>query len=237
MQDFNETYKIDVGLVAQTLNNSNATGAYHAMKDYHGGIAMCSSGAQAATKTTKLEVFEAKDSAGTDAQLMPSATSTVTANANVTKATVAFATVLAAQTVTINGLVFTAHATVTTAADREFSISGNDSADGDELVTLINDATYGVPGVTAVNASGTLTLTVDDPGSKTLTLSASDSTFTLATVEAQQFVEFKNFDLSAGFTHVATKVTTTGNTPVGTLLLRGTKREAVTQHVGASASL
>jgi hypothetical protein len=59
--------------------------------------------------------------------------------------------------VTINGVVFTAHATVTTKASRQFSISGNDTQDGDELAACINDATYGVPGVTAANSTGTIT--------------------------------------------------------------------------------
>lgn len=61
--------------------------------------------------------------------------------------------VTAGQTITINGLTFTAHATTTTAANREFSIAGTDTQDATELTTVLNDATYGVPGVIATQSS------------------------------------------------------------------------------------
>jgi hypothetical protein len=101
----------------------------------------------------------------------------------VTELTITLAHVLAGEAVTINGLTFTAHATTTTPANREFDISGADTAD--ELAILINDETYGVPGATAVNAAGTLTITVDDPSATTITASSSDAMFTIATVKAQ----------------------------------------------------
>ena len=63
--------------------------------------------------------------------------------------------VTAGQTVTINGLTFTAHGTTTTAANREFSIAGTDTQDAGELVTCLNDATYGVPGVTSTLGAAT----------------------------------------------------------------------------------
>lgn len=61
--------------------------------------------------------------------------------------------VTAGQTVTVNGLTFTAHGTTTTAANREFSIAGTDTQDAGELVTCLNDATYGVPGCVATQSS------------------------------------------------------------------------------------
>ena len=151
MERMYETAKTDLGVVPQTLNNSNVTGRYYAAMEYRRALAVLQVGALAATKTAKIEVFEAKDAAGTSAQLLTVATATITANTAVTEMTIALATVLAADAITIGGLVFTAHATVTTAASREFSISGNDTADGDALVTCINDATYGVPGVKAAH--------------------------------------------------------------------------------------
>ncbi len=57
--------------------------------------------------------------------------------------TLTLATVLAGEILTLDdgttSLDFTAHATVTTTANREFDISGNDTADAGELVTVIND--------------------------------------------------------------------------------------------------
>lgn len=72
---------------------------------------------------------------------------------------VTLASCAAGTTITVvgqNGIkyTFTAHATTTTAASRQFSISGTNSQDGDELVTCLNDATYGVPGYTATNIAG-----------------------------------------------------------------------------------
>ena len=63
--------------------------------------------------------------------------------------------VAANDTVTVNGLTFTAHATTTTVANREFAASGSNSADATELTTCINDPTYGVPGVTATALGST----------------------------------------------------------------------------------
>lgn len=237
MERINETQKIDLALVPQTINNTNVTGRYFSMRDYRAALAVMNVGAAAATKTVKLELFEATDADGTGGQLITGATATITANTAVTKATVALATVLAGHTVTINGVTFTAHSSTTTAANREFSIGGTDTADGDELESLINDSDYGVPGVTASNASGTLTLTVDDPGSRTLTITASNATFTIATTEAVAYVEIDHDAITDGFTHIAAKVTSTANGIVGVTLLRGSPRDTVAQYVGASATV
>lgn len=67
--------------------------------------------------------------------------------------------VTAGQTVVINGIVFTAHASATTKSTRNFSIAGTDTQDADELCACINDKTYGLVGFTASNNSGTITLT------------------------------------------------------------------------------
>jgi hypothetical protein len=235
MERMYETAKVDLGVVPQTVNNSNVTGRYYAAKEYRRALAVLQVGALAATKTAKIEIFEAMDAAGTSAQLISGATATITANAAVTEMTAALATVLAADTITINGVTFTAHATTTTAANREFSISGNDTADGDALVTCINDATYGVSGVTASNASGTVTLKATDPGETTITASSVGGTITLATTQAEAYVEVDGLGLSATYTHVGCKITSTGNGIVGALLMRGNARGTITQRVGASA--
>jgi hypothetical protein len=52
---------------------------------------------------------------------------------------------LAGGTITINGLTFTANASTTTFATRNFSIAGNDSQDVTELSKCIDDPTFGVP--------------------------------------------------------------------------------------------
>ncbi len=73
--------------------------------------------------------------------------------------TLTLASVAAGETIIIGGKTFTAHATTTTTANREFDISGTDSADGDELVTCLNDATDGIGAdYIASNASGVVTV-------------------------------------------------------------------------------
>lgn len=237
MHTLYESAKFDVAVVPQTLNNSNVTGKYFRTRDYRRALAVLQVGALAATKTAKIELFEAKDAAGTSAQLLTGATATITANAAVTEMTIALATVLATEAVTINGVTFTAHATTTTAANREFSISGNDTADAAELATLINDATYGVSGVTATAATGTITLKATDPGEATITASSAAATFTIATTQAAAYVEVNGISLSDDYTHIAAKVTSTGNGGVAALLMRGEPRGNVTQYVGASAAV
>ena len=235
MERMIESAKVDLGVAPQTLSNSSVTGNFYEAKDYRRALALLQVGALAATKTAKIEVFEAQDAAGTGAQLITGAAATIAANTAVSEMTIALATVLAGEAITINGMVFTAHATVTTPASREFSISGNDTADAAELATVLNDATYGVPGITATANSGTITLKSTVPGETTITASSAASTFTIATTKAQAYVDLDGLPLSAGFSHIGCKITSTGNGGVAALLMRGNARGPITQRVGASA--
>lgn len=235
MNRMHEAAKLDLGVVPQTLNNSNVTGRWFAMKDHRRALGVLQVGALAVTKTAKLEVFEAQDAAGTGAQLVDGAAATVAANADVAEATVVLTSVAGGEAITINGIAFTAHASTTTAANREFSISGNDTADAGELVAVINDPVYGVPGIVASNSGATVTLRASDPGAAAVTVSSAASTFTIATTLALAYVEIDGQALSDGFDHIACKITSTGNGGVAALLMRGDGRDAIAQHVGAAA--
>lgn len=237
MERMIEMAKVDLGVVPQTVNNSNVTGSYFAAKDYRRALAVLQVGALAATKTAKLEIFEATDATGTGAQLITGAAATVTANAAVTEMTVALASVANGEAITINGVTFTAHTDTTTAASRQFAIDGDNTADAAALAGLINDADYGVSGVTATANTGTITLKATDPGATTITVTTAASTFTLATTKALATVDLDGLPLSAGFSHIATKITSTGNGIVGALLLRGNARGQITQTVGALATV
>ena len=97
--------------------------------------------------------------------------------------TLTLATVLATQTLVVGGNTYTAHATTTTTANREFSISGNDAADATELAVCLNDATTGVSGVTATASGAVVNLLVDDAADGTLAAPSSlPSTITLDTI-------------------------------------------------------
>ena len=232
-----EGMKVDIGLAPVSLNG-NSTGKYYDLADYRKGIAVLQVGAMAATFTAKIEVYQATNAAAGSAKLLTGATATITANTNVTSLTLALATVLNTHTVIINGLTFTAHTDTTTVASRQFSIAGTDSQDGDELCTCINDATYGVPGITATNNAGTITLISTVPGATIITASQGvGATVTFATLSAQGYVEFDALTLESTFTHVACKVTTTSAQVVSAILLRGGQRVGISQKVGASASV
>lgn len=240
MRWLTEDAKVDIGMVGQTISNSNITGRYYDMKDYRRALAVLVDGASADTKVSTIAFMQATDGAGSGpAKAVSGATASITSPALVTKATVALSTVLAADTITINGLVFTAHATVTTKALRQFSISGDDTADAVELAACINDATYGVPGLTATASTGTITLIVANgyEGGYTITLAQSSTTFTFAQIEALAFVELdaSQMDLAGGFRFIAAKITRTGNGIAAVVLLRYRARYTPAQKVGASA--
>lgn len=236
--------KKDVALVPQTINNTNVTGKYFDMSGHRKALFTALIGAIAATKTVKLEVLQATDAAGTGAKGIPSdagqtATATVTANTKVTEMTITLANVAAADIVKINGLTFTAHANTTTASSRQFKIDGDDTADAAALTGLINDATYGVPGVTATSALGVITLKSTMPGETVITVSDQAATITPATTQALAYVEVdvSSLDITNGYQYLAPKVTSTANGIVGVELSRGDSRFEPVQNVGASASV
>jgi hypothetical protein len=216
--------KFDPALVPTSLASTNATGKYFPMKGWRKACFVCTFADMVAAGTVTLEVFQGKTRAGTSGALIAGATAV---NALLTGAqvmSVALSTFLATQTITvtpyINGtaqtaLVYTAHATVTTLASREFSISGNNTADGDELVKCLNDATYGVPGCFAVNAAGTVSLyAIDDRTTIKMASAPDDGTDVKAFVQGELIVEVdaSKMTWASGFDHLAAKVTTAGAT-------------------------
>lgn len=233
-----EGMKIDVGLAPVSLNG-NSIGVYYDLADFRKAIAVLQVGAMAATFTAKIEVFQGKDSAGGSGALLAGATGTITANTLVTSLKLTLATMLNTHTIIINGLTFTAHTDTTTVALREFAIDGGtDTLDGDELCICLNDPTYGVPGVTATNNAGVVTLVSTIPGATLITAAQGvGATCTVATLSAQAYVEIDALTLSDDFTHIACKVTTTSAQVVSATLLRGGQRVGITQKIGASASV
>ena len=237
-----EEFKIDLGLAPVSLATTNATGEYFSLADYRRVIAILQAGPIAATKTAKIEVYQATNAAAGSAALLAGATATITANTLVASVTLTLATVLNTHTVviTVGGTAysFLAHTDTTTVASRQFSISGDDTADADELAICINDVTYGVPGITAVAVTGTITLTSTVPGATVITAAQGvGATITVATLRAEAYVEVDALSLSAGFSHIATKLTTDDTIVVGATLLRGGQKTGIAQKVGASASV
>mgnify|MGYP001765569486 CR=1 FL=1 len=233
MQRLSDSSQMIVGLPPQALNSTNVTGRYINVEAGRSLRAWLIGGAMAATKTSKLELFQAINSAGGSAKAITSASATITANTLVTEATVALATAANTDIVTINGLAFTM-AAATDASAREF-------ADAAGLVTCVNHATYGVPGVAASDSGTDVTLYADQAADapKAITVSKTEvaGTITLATTAAQAYVDLVLglLDHANGFDHVAAKVTTTANTVVGVVFDFYDRRYVVDQEVGAYA--
>lgn len=229
-----EAVKYDLAVRPASLATTSATSLYFDMRHHRRAVALFTAGQAAAAATIACQLREAQDAAGTGAQDLSGALATITANTSATKVTLTLATVLAADAVTINGITFTAHATTTTASSRQFSISGADGADATELASVINNATYGVPGVTASVNSATITLISTIPGDTLISITNAASTITAATMEAVGYVEIEKGSLSDGYTHVAVKLTTSGTVIAGATLLRSEPLFPVDQAVAAS---
>jgi hypothetical protein len=236
MNKISEDVKIDVAVAPASLATTNVTGQYFSLANFRRAMFVIIAAAMAVGKTIVAQVYQAIDAAGTSSKVVTGKTVTLTANTKIKKATVTLATCTAGSAIVINGLTFTAHASTTTPANREFAISGDDTADAAALTTCINDTTYGVPGLKATSALGVVTLTADEPGDASITVVGVATIAVAATVEADAFVELEASDLDVNndFTHVALKLTTDATIVTGAVLARGEARYTPDQNVAAS---
>lgn len=226
--------KIDVSIAPQSVSGA-VTGSFFPMKNTRTVAFPFYVGAMAVGNTVAAQVVQATDSAGSGVKDVSGAACTLTANVNVSKATVTLATFTAGSTIVINGLTFTAHATVTTVANREFSIAGTDTQDAVQLVTCINDATYGVPGVTASSAAGVVTLVATNAGEASISVTGVATIGVAATVMAVGYVEVSTdlLDTNNGFIYAALKLTNSAALNVAAGLVSDRSRYQNTQYLGA----
>jgi len=195
----------------------------------------------AAAETCVATVIEATSNAGAGAAAIAGATCTITANTNANVATIVLATVLVADTVSINGVVFTA-AAAPDFPNLVFDQSGADAADAASLAACINGAAgqaallaAGCAVTAAVLAGSTVTLTVTEPGAGSITLAETGATMTLATVQAIGYIEVEDTALTNGFDHVALQLVGPATAHATMVALRGEPRyAAVPQAVAAS---
>jgi hypothetical protein len=228
-----EQVKFDNAMVPVSLNGV-ATTRYFGMNGYRKACFVVELGAMAAGVTSALALVEAQNSAGGGSQAIAALADTITANVAVTSATIECNTVIATDAIVINGLTFTG-AAAADAPNRVFAIGASDQACATNLAALINNATYGVPGVTASVADDDITLVSSDPGAVTITVSTTDGTFTIATVSAQGYIEVdaSAMDLADGFDHIGLTVTNSAAVLTSVMLLRGNGRYTPVQAVAA----
>ena len=239
MHKLNNFLKIDSALTAASHGTSAVTGAYYKMGQFRRALFVLIVGALAATKTSILQIVQATDADGNDAKNIDNATCTITANTKVNSLTITAAAVQEANTITVNGITFTG-AAAQKADERKF-LADDTSGTGNPLTATsiaacINDADYGVPGVTASADGAVVTLTVDEPGKIVITSTSSGATLTVATISAVAFVEVEatHLDEANGFTHVAAKLTNDAAANSSVTLLRGDARYTPDQVVAAS---
>jgi hypothetical protein len=236
--------KFDVGLVPQSLASTNATGYYNGMQLWNKAAFICQYGPLATTGTVKLEVFQAKDLIGTSGALITSA-SAITNATEITHVAavkqITLATFIATATITVTayinqvaqtGITYTAHATTTTIASRQFSISGSDTADAVEFCKCANDAGYGTPGIYWWPTAGAIHGQATDPWTTfTITCSVDDGTDTRLEPFGQLIVEVDRSAMSwsTGFYYLAPKVTTTATVLCGVTMVRKGRYSAPVQ--------
>lgn len=207
-----EKVKIANAMLPVSVNGASITHKFFPMAGSHRVafhvVGVAASIADAVTMI--LQTMQATDSAGTVSKVITNNAATATVPTKVIAANVTLLNAAAGSVITINGLTFTG-AAATSYADREFKADGNDAADCTALIACINDATYGVPGVTAAAGAGnSINLTVDEPGETTITISDESAGFTpIATaLEAIVEVDASNLDIAGGFDHIGCLVTT-----------------------------
>ena len=232
MRRLMEEWKIDTAVGADNYSITNTTGPYFNMEQFNEAHFTLSVGALAATKKAKIEIYQAKDAAGTDAEIVKDVAgdnivAEVTANEKVQSVTIALAATGALDTVTINGVTYTrdtksvANKKFTTAADLKECIDEHQP----ELKATV--ATTNVTVEYADTGMGTVTVSREDVGG-TITLST-NSAIVLASMMREYM---KSND---GFTHLAAKITTDGVSKMAVQLYRGnTARYAPIQASGAS---
>lgn len=231
MSRLTENLAFDLGVVGQTINNSNVTGRYFSMAGHRNAVAVVIGGAQAATKTTKIEWMQATTLAGGSAKAVASSAATGTSGTKDTVATIDLTSAANTDVVTINGVAFTKAASNDTAAG-EF-------ADDDGLVLCIAASSIANQ-VTATASSDVVTLVAKDGYAITLAKTLTGGgTITFATTQHVVIAELdaEDLDLANDFKFVAPKITCTGNGVYSVVVIRDNRRVPVTQTVQAVTAL
>lgn len=238
MNMLSEVSKLDIALVPASLNGAG-TGEFFRVNTDRKALFVVILGAMAVSATSAIQVMQASDAAGTGAKVITNNAATVTANTKVAAATLNAAASQAGDTCVINGLTFTAIANGATPAGRQFAVGTGASADTDTataLAAIINNETYGVPGVKASASAAVVTLTAIEPGDATITVVGTAVRLVAATLRAVAYVECDAsfLDINNGFNHVAIRVTNSAAILTGATLQRGSSRYAPIQTVAAS---
>jgi len=230
--------KIDVALIPASQGATAVTGEYFKMDDAQNiAFAFTATGVDN-DEGSSLQVVQATDAEGTDSKNVTGATVDLSANSGATEATVQSDDPDVDDTVTINGIVFTAKTSEDT-DDREFDQSGTDAQTATSLANCVNDADNGVPGVSATASTDTVTLTVDEPGELALDVETSDNTNLVVTATITGIVEIRDgaLDTDDNFGYAALTVDNDSDVVCGAMAIRGNLRYSAPDQVGAGLQI
>jgi len=234
-----EKYDIRTAIYPQSVSSAGTTSIYFNLAKHGKATFIWDIAPTGLTMTSTGLVYQATDEAGTDAASITATSTVVYATSNLTQATIT-PSISAGETnatVDINGLTFTAQTAgvTSTASSRQFTGStANVSTTITALAAIVNDDTYGVPGVRAYAGSAALTLYLDeDPnkyladGYEGLAITSSNTTdLTIGASHMQGIIEIEDskLTLSSNFTHVAINVINVSANYTSAVIIRGESR-------------
>jgi len=172
----------------------------------------------------------------------PTATATIIANTNATVVSITVGVVQVADTVTINGVLFTAAAAPDHPNQVFDQVSGVAATIATDLTTCINHAAaqalFVAAGgaITAAAVGAVVTLTATEAGEVVLTVVSSNAArLAIATVQAIAYIEVEDTALSAADSWVAINLVGPATANATAVLVRGDSRyQPVGQQVAAS---
>lgn len=171
-------------------------------------------GAMAAGNTLAIQIKESASADGSSSSNITGALSTATANGNVSVGTVDVSAAAAGDTVTITPSVAGTAGTAVTFTRAAATLNSTRTfLNAAGLAADINDATYGVTGITAVANAEVVTLTATSPGEAVFSIAKTEvaGTLTLATVRALVWCEIDTpRDMTEGYGYLIASITAAG---------------------------
>ena len=251
-----EFLKTDVGVVPFTVaDGGTGASAWYDMESFGRFQATLTASSMETSENIRLQIQQAKTSTGlgatqvksTDMSGYTGTTATRDGVRRVESLTFSFTTAATGgQTWKINGLTFTltSDSTANVVASRliyngeigQVGASSRSRVTAIQFSCAINNATFGIPGVSSTFAAQTVTLTIDNPDGRLLdvsTFTSSDAGFvpvSLMGIGGQNIVDVRRDQLKAdaGYKFVKVSFSSSALTAMGVLVQRGEPSNAPT---------
>jgi len=192
-----ENVKVDAAIEYQILavGPGGIISRYFRLDKFKKALFVVTVDTMAAAALVVCNLYGAAVRTGAAGAAIAGGTCTITANVNATVVTATLLNVVVGDTITINGVIFTA-AAAPDFPNLVFDQAGADAADAASLAACINAAAGQAALLAAgghitatVIAGAVVTLTVSDAGSDVMTVTSVGGTMTIATVQAIAYIE------------------------------------------------